>query len=217
MLMFIANATDTVRKIKDYDKTLKIILPERLKLLMKFNRDEEPYIFKVKGFKIHQEYLDSVFPNNEYSIAIGFCKIKDWNVKIDDIDEFKKEYLTDMPKISETIIPNIGIELKIPYFSYDEGEECILEEHTKIEKLMQSNTETGVMMFKTAGKSSFQSGGPIIANLDDENEIIGMCLHKLMGGVGAGVILTGKLRKWYYDTVKEFVMKCTGHDNEEDS
>ena len=89
MLIFIANATDTVRKIIDYDKSQKFILPEKLKLIMKLNKDEDPYIFKVKGFNIHQDYLDSTFSNNEYSIALGYCRLKDSNIKIDDLDEFK--------------------------------------------------------------------------------------------------------------------------------
>ena len=118
-----------------------------------------------------------------------------------------KEYLTEMPKISDSIYPNVGIKLKIPFFKSEEKEECILEEHIKIEKLIQSNAETGIMMFKTASKSSLQSGSPMIANINKENEIIGVCLHKFMGGVGAGFILTGKLRRWYNETVKEFVQK----------
>ena len=181
---------------------------------MNFDKNDKPYIFKVKGLKIHQDYVDSIFPNNEYSVAIGFWRLTDSNRIIDDLDEFKKKYLTDMPKISETIIPSVGNELKIPYFNYKDGEECVREEQTEIEKLIQSDEETGVMMFRTASKSQLQSGSPIIANIKGENEIIGMCLNRFMWGVGAGVILTGKLRKWYFETVKDFVRKSIELDKE---
>ena len=89
MLIFIANAIDTIVKTKTKDKNVKIIMPEKLKLIMKFDKEKEPYMFPAKGFKIHQDYSNSLFPNYECSIAIGFCRLKDSKPYIEDLDDFK--------------------------------------------------------------------------------------------------------------------------------
>ena len=86
-----------------------------MKLLVKFGLDKKPYIFKVMGFKVHQKYLESGYDNSENSIAIGFWRLWDATPKIDDIEDFKKSYLNNMPSISESVILEPGLDIQVPY------------------------------------------------------------------------------------------------------
>ena len=102
------------------------------------------------------------------------------------------EYLERMPKISDSVFPSSEHNIKVPVFTIEDNKEIMYEESTKIEKLIQSNSDSGIMMFKTVSKNSRQSGCPIITNVSKENEVVGLALHKMMEGVGSGITLKCK-------------------------
>ena len=113
MLIFITNAKNVTAKTKRLENKTILKLPDKVKLYAKFNHDWKPFSFKATGFKVHQKFLESKFDNLENSIAIGFCKLQDANPKIEDLEDFKKMYLQNMPGISEIVNPQIGLNILV--------------------------------------------------------------------------------------------------------
>ena len=197
MLIFLTNAKNVTAKTNRLCKKATLKLPNKMKLIAKFNNDCNPFSFKTTGFRVHQKFLESKFENLEHNIAIGFCRLQDASPKVEDIEDFKKFYLQNMPGISETISSQIGLNILVPYVSNDDPDQVSFES-SKIENMIQTEVSSGLIFFKTLSVNKLCWGGPIIIIKTEENfEIIGIWLEQTNIGAGIGLILTTNLRMWY--------------------